>query len=81
MIAVEGKNKMKRCFYRRMQRIGRHFIFELNKRVLHLKNNYRKECYTATRRTVLKEKECFTVHSSLIFMVSTFELRQKMVEE
>jgi len=57
-----------------MQRIGRHFIFEVNKRVLHLKDNYRKECYTATRRTVLKEEECLTVHSSLILMASAFEL-------
>jgi hypothetical protein len=64
-----------------MQRIGRHFIFELNKRVLRLSDNYGKECYTATRRTVLKEEECLSVHSSLIFMSSTSELRQNTVEE
>jgi len=64
-----------------MQRIGGHFIFELNKRVLHLKDNYRKELYTATRRTVLKEEKCLTIHSSLTFTASVFELRQKMVEE
>jgi hypothetical protein len=64
-----------------MQRIGRHFIYELNKSVLHLKDNYRTERYTATRRTVLKEEERFIVHSSLVFMASAFELRQTMVEE
>jgi hypothetical protein len=64
-----------------MQRIGRNFIFELNKRVLHLKDYYRKECYPATRKTVLKEEECLSVHNSLIFMASAFELRQKVVEE
>jgi hypothetical protein len=81
MIAAERKNTLKRCFSRRVQRIGRDFIFELNKRVLHLKDNYKKECYTVTRRTVLKEEERLTVHSSLIFMTSVFELRQNMVEE
>jgi hypothetical protein len=33
---------------------------------------------------LLKEEECLTVHSSLIFVASVasaFELRQKMVEE